>query len=432
VLRGPKHVGVAMSSAVNIKYSPFAADKSLADTIVALQAGDSGAEVGFQDRIAAMDLLAKQILVPESPIRQKIPLEGLAYLATFLQQSYLQGLIARELADIRSLSEFVSIETRKSIRHVPRGMVCHWVAGNVPLLALFSWAISVVLGNRNVIRLSSRQDDVVSPFLEALQQLSAVGRVIANGTVVVSFDSDNVNAQRLMSEAADARIAWGGKEAVNSIRGLPAHWECEDIVFGPRVSMAVIDPEAIDAGGIRRLVTDVAVFDQMACSSPQSIFVKGRRKSAEFQQFREQFCREFETVASTYPRHALDFSETYQIGLDRARMLLDGAEISRDRSTSWTVAVVDRPNDTVQCANRFVQLVPFDALDEVYPLIPRNVQTVVSLLGTDNLAEFTEIAAKLGVCRFPRPGEGNNFENPWDGNGLVSRLTRAVMRTDNG
>lgn len=421
-----------MSSVVRIAYSPFAANESLADVIEALQASDSGTDAGFDDRIAAMDLLAKQILAPSSPIRKKIPSEGLAYLATFLQQGYLQGLIARELADVRSLTEFVSVEARKSIRHVPRGLVCHWVAGNVPLLPLFSWAISVVLGNRNVIRLSSRQNDVVSPFLEVLQQLSEAGKVIANETVVVSFDSDNVSAHRLMSEAADARIAWGGQEAVSSIRGLPTHWECEDIVFGPRVSMAVVDPAVIDAGGIRRLATDVVVFDQMACSSPQSIFVKARRNSKEFQSFRDRFSREFDTLSSAYPRHALDFSETYQIGLDRARVLLDGGEISRDRSTSWTVAVVDRPNDTVQCANRFVQLIPFEALDEVFPLIPRNIQTVVSLLGTDDLAEFTEIAAKLGVCRFPRPGEGNNFENPWDGTGLVSRLTRAVMRTDNG
>ena len=298
-----------MSSAVRIAYSPFAAGDSFAETIEKLQVGDTEAAVGFEDRIEAMDLLAKEILVPASPIRQKIPSEGLAYLATFLQRNYLKGLIARELSDLRSLSEFVSIETRKSIRHVPRGLVCHWVAGNVPLLALFSWAISVVLGNRNVIRLSSRQDDVVSPFLEVMEQLNAAGKVIAKETVVVSFDSDNVSAHRLMSEAADARIAWGGKEAVDAIRGLPAHWECEDIVFGPRVSMAVVDPEAIDSGGIRRLVTDVAVFDQMACSSPQCIFVKGRRESPDFRQFRDQFCDQFDAIASAYPRHALDFSD---------------------------------------------------------------------------------------------------------------------------
>jgi len=48
--------------------------------------------------------------------------------------------------------------------------------GNVPLLGLFSWALSVLVGNVNVIRLSSRQDDLLSPILERLAALSAAGR----------------------------------------------------------------------------------------------------------------------------------------------------------------------------------------------------------------------------------------------------------------
>ena len=222
------------------------------------------------------------------------------------------------------------------------------------------------------------------------------------------------------------------KFAVDAIRGLPTNWECEDIVFGPRVSLAVIDLMSIDEGGVRRLATDIAVFDQLACSSPQCIFVKGEHGSREIQNFTKKFSTAFELQANAYPRHKLDFSESYKIGLDRARVLLDGGEVFSDQHTDWTIAVVERPNDNIQCANRFVQIVPFRSFDEIYELIPINVQTVVTQLGREDLAVFTERAAHFGVCRFPRPGEGNNFDNPWDGIGLVSRLTRAVLRTDAG
>ena len=404
---------------------------SFRETVAALKSRSSGnGGVAFEERLDAMDRLAKEILKPSSSIRQQVPSMGLAYLATFLQKSFLEGLIRRELADPRSLSEFVSAGSRKSIRHVPRGLVCHWIAGNVPLLALFSWAFSVVLGNRNLVRLSSRQEDVVSPFLEALKRDSEVGVNLAAETVVVSFPTAYTDAHRIMSEAADVRIAWGGEQAVNAVRSLPAGWECEDIVFGPRVSLAVVDPETIDEKGVRRLATDTALFDQLACSSPQCIFVKAPRDSEPLKRFLDEFSRAFAAASKTYPRHPLDFSETYAIGLDRARALLEGGELARDEGTNWTVAVLDKPNDTVQCANRFVQMIPFETFDELYPLIPLNIQTVVAQLGEDDLAEFTEAAAHFGVCRFPKPGEGNSFENPWDGVGLVSRLTRSVLRTD--
>jgi hypothetical protein len=32
---------------------------------------------------------------------------------------------------------FVPTEERKSLRLLPKGVVCHWVAGNVPLLGMF-------------------------------------------------------------------------------------------------------------------------------------------------------------------------------------------------------------------------------------------------------------------------------------------------------
>ena len=217
-----------------------------------------------------------------------------------------------------------------------------------------------------------------------------------------------------MSESADARIAWGGEEAVSSIRGLPTNWDCEDIVFGPRASMAVIDPAAMDDGAIRRLATDIAVFDQQACSSPQSVFVKTDGGSSGVEDFVEAFAAAMAQQARAMPRHPLDFAETYRIELDRARVQLGGGHVHRDLQTQWTVAVVESPNDAVQCANRFVQVVPFASFEDVYSLIPLNVQTVVTQLTQPDYDRFTHLAATHGVCRFPAPGEGNNFENPWD------------------
>lgn len=355
---------------------------------------------------------------------------GLPFLAAFLRRTSLEHLLRRELPNPEALDRFVPLEGRKSLRLVPRGVVCHWIAGNVPLLGLLSWALSALVGNVNIIRLSSRQDDLVSPVLRLLEELSPAGRHLARRTLVLCFDRDFADAHLAMSEVADVRIAWGGREAVESIRALPARWECDDIALGPRISLAVVDPLLATDAVLTRLATDVVFFDQLACSSPQRLFVKGRAHEPAFEDFVARFAAAFERQSGAIVRHTLDWSETYRIELDRSRVLVDGGTLRRDAQTQWTVAVVDRPNPAVACANRFLQVIPYERLEEIYPHVPQNVQTAITLLDPDDLAAFTEAGARLGICRFPRPGEGNHFETPWDGIPMISRLARWVVRTD--
>jgi acyl-CoA reductase-like NAD-dependent aldehyde dehydrogenase len=233
-----------------------------------------------------------------------------------------------------------------------------------------------------------------------------------------------------MSAVADVRIAWGGREAVESVVHLPARWDVETVILGPRMSLAVVDPDLVTDRVLSRLATDIAYFDQQACSSPQWVFVRRAGCPSSFEPFVDRFTEAFSAQARTLGRHTLDPGETYQIELDRARVLLDGGQLHRDGETRWTVAVLEAPNARVVCTNRFVQVIPYEDVDEVVKWIPENVQTAVTLLPEDEARRFTAAAALRGVCRFPRPGEGNHFENPWDGIPLISRLTRWVIRTE--
>jgi hypothetical protein len=239
-----------------------------------------------------------------------------------------------------------------------------------------------------------------------------------------------VAAHTAMSRLADVRVVWGGQEAVETVRGLPASWDTEDVIFGPRTSLAVVDPKLANDRVLARLVTDIVYFDQQACSSPQQLYVSGRPGEPAFDDFVARFTQEFERQANAIPRHLLDLGETYQVQRDRARLILDDGRVEHDTGTRWTVAVGSRPRLDIHGVNRFIQVIPFNSVDEVYAFIPDNAQTVVTLLGPEEADRFTEGSARRGVCRFPRPGEGNGFELPWDGIPLVSRLCRWVVRTE--
>lgn len=419
-----------MSLDIEIAFPTARRGKSFAGSLSDLSAATrQPPQFGFRDRLEALHAMSDALLAADSPFRQG-SLPGVAFLAAFLRRDNLEKLVSRELKSIEPLLEFSSVSDRKSLRLVPQGLVCHWIAGNVPLLGMFSWAVSMLLGNSNVIRLSSRQGNFVGPLLELLSTLSPAARAIAEETLVVSFDRDNRQAHELMSQAADVRVAWGAQEAVEAIRSLPARWGCEDIAFGPRVSLAVVDPAEMHGTLLDRLTTDIIYFDQMACSSPQVLYVKGERHEPAVQNFLAAFEKSLDRQTQAIPRHPLDFAETYQIQLDRTRVLLSGGDLCRDESTRWTMALVKEPRTELVCTNRFLQVITFRHLDEIYPWIPRNVQTIILALGEPDAAEFSEQAAFRGVCRFPRPGEGNHFDNPWDGVPLVSRLTRSIMRSD--
>lgn len=419
-----------MSDGVEVAFAA-AGEVPFAERLERLRGSHAQAgRLSYSRRLQVLTALSDDLLKNRASLPRELIGAGLPFLVTFLRAHSLGEIVQREIPQPESLDRFVPVGQSKSLRVLPKGLVGHWIAGNVPLLGMFSWALCTLMGNANVIRLSSRQEDFVSPLLQRLSDLSEDGKRVAEETMLVYFDRDNQAAHSQMSLAADVRIAWGGEDAVQAIKSLPCRWECEDLAMGPRFSLAVIDPDVIDDAGVSRLATDAVFFDQLACSSPQIVFVKGTGASDSVKRFIEKFSQSFDDQSRQYQRHPLDFGETYRIQLDRARVLLEGGDLRRDAETRWTVALTDEPLSQVRCANRFILVAPFVDDAEVLDKIPANVQTVVTCLADDDFEQFTERAAHYGVCRFPLPGEGNHFDVPWDGLPLVSRLTRWVLRSE--
>lgn len=102
-----------------------------------------------------------------------------------------------------------------------------------------------------------------------------------------------------MSGSAQVRIAWGGKEAVETVAKYPSMIDCETVVFGPKLSYAVIAREELSSEHAakklaRRVSVDVSVFDQSGCASPHNLYIeKGGIVTPE------RFC---EILAEAFPK----------------------------------------------------------------------------------------------------------------------------------
>ena len=208
-----------------------------------------------------------------------------SHVKNFLSKSYLENKLDIALHGNRhSLDSFVDLGDPKLLFHAqPRGISCHWIAGNVDILGIFSAIQSLITKNVSIIKAPSNYNLLVE-LISSLKDINTEkisGSDILKCFEVLYIDKNDEKNQRIMSNSADIRIAWGGQDAIRSITALPKDPFTEDIIYGPKYSYVIIDEESIKNQMMelsQKIALDVSTFDQYACSSPHTIFVKTKDK----------------------------------------------------------------------------------------------------------------------------------------------------------
>jgi len=178
------------------------------------------------------------------------------------------------------LSRAVSRMRREDAIVFPRGNVFHVPPANVDTIFVYSWALSALAGNHNVVRISSRSAGAAETILAALNEVDA-DPVIRRTQRMITYGRDDALTAAL-SRWADLRVIWGGDAAVDAIRKHPLRPSARDLTFPDRTSWAAISAagwRAADPATRRAAVVgfsnDAYWFDQAACSSPRTVFLVG-------------------------------------------------------------------------------------------------------------------------------------------------------------
>ncbi len=155
------------------------------------------------------------------------------------------------------------------------GVVLHLAPGNVDNLFAYPWVISLLCGNADVIRLSSRPSDERTALLELIRRLLAddAHATIRARCAIVRYGHDDAVTGEL-SALADRRVIWGSDATIAHLRALPAPPACQDILFPDRQSAALLSAAALDGAAdldnpVEALYRDAYTFDQRACASPR-------------------------------------------------------------------------------------------------------------------------------------------------------------------
>src|SRR5688572_1778455 len=167
---------------------------------------------------------------------------------------------------------------------VPRGLAFHVTPANVDTVFVHSWVLSLLAGNANVVRVSSRASDIQRRLVRAIAELldEPEHEVVRGANRIVVTDRDDHIAAAL-SATADVRMIWGGDATVARFREHPIRPHARDVVFPDRHSLSILEAErvaALDEPGLARLAdgffNDAYAFDQGACSSPRLIVWRAR------------------------------------------------------------------------------------------------------------------------------------------------------------
>lgn len=322
---------------------------------------------------------------------------------------------------------------------VPRGVALHVAPSNVDSIFLYSWCLSLLAGNINIIRISRTLTDQMVILLSVLNTVlqDERWRSIRQTNVVITYEHDE-RVNGFFSSRADVRIIWGGDETIQTIRNVRAKPTTKDLTFADKVSYTAIDasafltlPEAEQRKIGKGFYNDTYWFDQKACSSPRILFLVGTPQECE------TASRGFwDLVKEEVKQHAM--TDSASIAMTKLVFAFEAASRS-DHISLRNIGRADAPSvisvdvDVIEqyretCGGGFFFQCFVPDISAIVPHVRPNDQTLTYYgFDRERLTEFVQSLQGRGIDRIVPVGNALSFSTVWDGYVLLEELTKRVL-----
>lgn len=241
-----------------------------------------------EQEVLAPDALVQQLAA--SPLQEPFT-EAVLTFITELSRSILMDRALRDFPELIALAHWFRPSQLQAIKadfeqrrcskiHRPRGLVFHIAPANVDSIFVYSWLLSLLVGNANLVRVSQRRNEQMRHFFSKVNKLLQDQWFLAlrQANAVVSYGHDEA-ITALFSAACQMRVIWGGDDTIRQIRAISLSPLATELAFANRFSLALLKSQAvIDCGSeaLHQLAVDfyndAFWFNQQACSSPRAVF----------------------------------------------------------------------------------------------------------------------------------------------------------------
>lgn len=398
---------------------PAAGQVAVADLLARLAADPPGGRLTVADP-RVLDFLAalsRRLLAP--PIARRYP--ELGSLGFFLRR----GELSRAVPDGDGDGDHVL--------RFPRGLVLHVPPANVDTIFVYSWALSALAGNANVVRISPRAAGAAEAIMEELNAaVQEAHPVVAQTQAMVTYGRDP-EVTAALSRSCDLRVIWGGDAAVEQIRQAPLAAHARDLTFPDRASFAAVsvagwaaaDPPARERAA-DGFVMDSYWFDQAACASPRAVYLVGGDAPAA-----ERVRTEFLALVAAAARArgvVTDPAMAVQNRVSSYGLAADGVATAITPVSEQVLSV--RLGDPGAVPRRWLGAGVFPlawvpSLADLVPVVQRKDQTLTQFGFTrDQLLAFVTALEGRGIDRVVPFGSALSFQPIWDGYQLMHEFTR--------
>lgn len=386
--------------------------------------------------IEILDKFSLLLLDQHHPIHKLFPNSGIPFIANWCRKTNLESVLDTSLGNRYSLDRFIESKacSDRCYRAFPKGIVVHWMAGNVPTLGFLSLVQGMLTKNVNFIKVASNSDDMLSMLLHHMSKINIKdnrsGANLVRSVAVIRYEHSRKDIGENISKKADVRVLWGSDESVSAVQKLPTKINAVDVTFPNKTSLMLIGASALEKADIKlltkRIATDISVFEQKACASPHTIFIETNDDS-KLVVFAESLKRSLQKILDTIPKTVPSEKEIASLLNLRARYdMFYRAWYSE--GTEFTILVDDLFQLGPPIGNRTIYLRMVDKLEKVSELITPNVQSVGILSEAEQYENITSKFSVKGVQRFTQIGAMTHFEVPWDGYFLPQYLVRWTSR----
>ena len=319
----------------------------------------------------------------------------------------------------------------------PLGKVFHICPANVDTMFFYSLTVSILMGNKNILRISNRMEAIqVVILFEILNKVmeSSDFKLFKNYINIISYEH-NESINNFLSYTANARIIWGGDQTISIFKKFTTAPRTKDLVFADRVSMLCINCESYlkleeqeASKVVQKFYNDAYTFDQMGCSSPQTIYFIGNQNNYF------NCITKFQIDASNYLKKNYNADLASIASLKLNRMMDDALDnnISSQFGNNY-IKLLTLNNHVDEsklhgCGGGYFYIKNIESINQLVNLHHPKIQTICYYgLSKMELEGLKQLANGEGIDRIVPLGQALNFNYIWDGYNLFDELSKKVF-----
>jgi hypothetical protein len=370
-----------------------------ADEVVAAASRAAMRLADFDDPVgsAAAATLSRELGWPESLSRDT--LDGMSRSWT---AEALHAVLDRELGGTAVLDEWTADPDaafpgrRRRAGGPPHLLIVH--AGNVPGVAITAALRGLLVRSGVLCRAPEAEPGLLAHFARALAEAHPLlGRCLAT----TWWPADRKAPWAAWVKRSGKVVVYGGGEAVTGVRQrVPP--EADLVVYGPRVGIAAVLPDAPLAEAAAALARDGCAYEQQGCVSPRLVFAVG----SDGRELGEALAEALERETAGRPPPTPDAETAVAVRSARAEAEFAGLGgrpvrlLASGEASTWTVVVGGDPLRT-EGLPRFLRVHGVEdaaELERTLGPLEGRIQSV-GYAGSDGLEGIAGVAARLGACR---------------------------------